>query len=216
MAAALNLPRRHPRSLLIRDPVRHQPSGRRSNSLDCMVSSPKTTRSHTPIGSDGREIICAARRRLFRRSGAVFVVRHAIPWNSNTLRDDDAGPNWWQSRRRSNAASLRSTPACEFALEEQKTLKENGARWVLFKVLNGKFPEGKFGAVEWIRTTTVFLPPAPQAGASANSATTAPCCKLTLRTKSAKLCHRTPDFLNRERKVRYFFGAGFCAGAGCC
>jgi hypothetical protein len=31
-----------------------------------------------------------------------------------------------------------------------------------------------FGAVEWIRTTTVFLPPAPQAGASANSATTAP------------------------------------------
>jgi hypothetical protein len=34
--------------------------------------------------------------------------------------------------------------------------------------------EGKFGAVEWIRTTTVFLPPAPQAGASANSATTAP------------------------------------------
>src|SRR5271169_1759808 len=30
-----------------------------------------------------------------------------------------------------------------------------------------------FGAVEWIRTTTVLLPPAPQAGASANSATTA-------------------------------------------
>jgi hypothetical protein len=35
-------------------------------------------------------------------------------------------------------------------------------------------PEGpEFGAVEWIRTTTVLLPPAPQAGASANSATTA-------------------------------------------
>jgi hypothetical protein len=32
---------------------------------------------------------------------------------------------------------------------------------------------GKFGAVEWIRTTTVLLPPAPQAGASASSATTA-------------------------------------------
>jgi hypothetical protein len=31
----------------------------------------------------------------------------------------------------------------------------------------------EFGAVEWIRTTTVLLPPAPQAGASANSATTA-------------------------------------------
>jgi hypothetical protein len=28
-------------------------------------------------------------------------------------------------------------------------------------------------AVEWIRTTTVLLPPAPQAGASASSATTA-------------------------------------------
>jgi hypothetical protein len=32
---------------------------------------------------------------------------------------------------------------------------------------------GGFGAVEWIRTTTVLLPPAPQAGASASSATTA-------------------------------------------
>ena len=31
----------------------------------------------------------------------------------------------------------------------------------------------EFGAVEWIRTTTVLLPPAPQAGASASSATTA-------------------------------------------
>jgi hypothetical protein len=31
----------------------------------------------------------------------------------------------------------------------------------------------KNGAVEWIRTTTVLLPPAPQAGASASSATTA-------------------------------------------
>jgi hypothetical protein len=31
----------------------------------------------------------------------------------------------------------------------------------------------KDGAVEWIRTTTVLLPPAPQAGASASSATTA-------------------------------------------
>jgi hypothetical protein len=31
----------------------------------------------------------------------------------------------------------------------------------------------RFGAVEWIRTTTVLLPPAPQAGASASSATTA-------------------------------------------
>ena len=145
MAAALNLPRRHPRSLLIRDPVRHQPSGRRSNSLDCMVSSPKTTRSHTPIGSDGREIICAARCRLFRRSGAVFVVRHAIPWNSNTLRDDDAGPNWWQSRRRSNAASLRSTPACEFALEEQKTLKENGGKISGGKVWCGRVDSNHHG-----------------------------------------------------------------------
>jgi hypothetical protein len=33
----------------------------------------------------------------------------------------------------------------------------------------------KDGAVEWIRTTTVLLPPAPQAGASASSATTALC-----------------------------------------
>jgi hypothetical protein len=32
---------------------------------------------------------------------------------------------------------------------------------------------GRNGAVEWIRTTTVLLPPAPQAGASASSATTA-------------------------------------------
>src|ERR1700730_18277811 len=31
----------------------------------------------------------------------------------------------------------------------------------------------KSGAAEWIRTTTVLLPPAPQAGASASSATTA-------------------------------------------
>jgi hypothetical protein len=29
------------------------------------------------------------------------------------------------------------------------------------------------GAAEWIRTTTVLRPPAPQAGASANSATAA-------------------------------------------
>jgi hypothetical protein len=34
-------------------------------------------------------------------------------------------------------------------------------------------PEGKNGAVERIRTFTVLLPPAPQAGASASSATTA-------------------------------------------
>ena len=45
--------------------------------------------------------------------------------------------------------------------------------------LNGPLPDllltGKRdGAVEWIRTTTVLLPPAPQAGASASSATTAP------------------------------------------
>src|ERR1700748_1104261 len=33
--------------------------------------------------------------------------------------------------------------------------------------------ESNLGAVEWIRTTTVLLPPAPQAGASASSATTA-------------------------------------------
>src|ERR1700752_4984101 len=33
--------------------------------------------------------------------------------------------------------------------------------------------EWNLGAVEWIRTTTVLLPPAPQAGASASSATTA-------------------------------------------
>src|SRR5271154_500991 len=31
----------------------------------------------------------------------------------------------------------------------------------------------EIGAAEWIRTTTVLLPPAPQAGASASSATTA-------------------------------------------
>jgi hypothetical protein len=31
----------------------------------------------------------------------------------------------------------------------------------------------EFGAVEWIRTTTVLLPSAPQADASASSATTA-------------------------------------------
>jgi hypothetical protein len=34
-------------------------------------------------------------------------------------------------------------------------------------------PGIRYGAVEWIRTTTVLLPPAPQAGASASSATTA-------------------------------------------
>ena len=37
--------------------------------------------------------------------------------------------------------------------------------------------ESKLGAVEWIRTTTVLLPPAPQAGASASSATTAQAAK---------------------------------------
>src|SRR5580704_4629960 len=32
----------------------------------------------------------------------------------------------------------------------------------------GQVPGLDFGAVEWIQTTTVLLPPAPQAGASAN------------------------------------------------
>ena len=39
--------------------------------------------------------------------------------------------------------------------------------------LTTKFETKKSGAAEWIRTTTVLLPPAPQAGASASSATTA-------------------------------------------
>jgi hypothetical protein len=38
---------------------------------------------------------------------------------------------------------------------------------------NGDFRLQKIGAVERIRTFTVLLPPAPQAGASASSATTA-------------------------------------------
>jgi hypothetical protein len=42
-----------------------------------------------------------------------------------------------------------------------------------FGSAQGKSSCGGFGAVEWIRTTTVLLPPAPQAGASASSATTA-------------------------------------------
>jgi hypothetical protein len=42
-----------------------------------------------------------------------------------------------------------------------------------FGFAQGKSSWGGFGAVEWIRTTTVLLPPAPQAGASASSATTA-------------------------------------------
>ena len=37
----------------------------------------------------------------------------------------------------------------------------------------GEIFDQEIGAVEWIRTTTVLLPPAPQAGASASSATTA-------------------------------------------
>jgi hypothetical protein len=49
------------------------------------------------------------------------------------------------------------------------------------------------GAVEWIRTTTVLLPPAPQAGASASSATTA---------------------LRKINKLRGLGGARFAFGAG--
>src|ERR1700690_1127540 len=43
-----------------------------------------------------------------------------------------------------------------------------------YREWNKKGVKKKDGAVEWIRTTTVLLPPAPQAGASASSATTAP------------------------------------------
>src|SRR5262249_37726708 len=52
-----------------------------------------------------------------------------------------------------------------------------------------KFME--FGAVEWIRPTTVLLPPAPQAGASASSATTAQRCVnfiVAAPRKSGKAC----------------------------
>jgi hypothetical protein len=41
--------------------------------------------------------------------------------------------------------------------------------------------ESNLGAVEWIRTTTVLLPPAPQAGASASSATTAQAVKQSVK-----------------------------------
>jgi hypothetical protein len=37
----------------------------------------------------------------------------------------------------------------------------------------GIYPAFLFGAVEWTRTITSLRPPAPQAGASTNSATTA-------------------------------------------
>src|SRR5208282_2272677 len=55
--------------------------------------------------------------------------------------------------------------AGRYATFHARSLKED---------LRGFTQEGKKdGAVEWIRTTTVLLPPAPQAGASASSATTA-------------------------------------------
>jgi hypothetical protein len=52
--------------------------------------------------------------------------------------------------------------------EERRRIREEP-----FGSAQGKSSFGGFGAVEWIRTTTVLLPPAPQAGASASSATTA-------------------------------------------
>src|SRR5579862_5122100 len=50
--------------------------------------------------------------------------------------------------------------------------------------------ESNLGAVEWIRTTTVLLPPAPQAGASASSATTARANLLT--SSEVRLLCETP------------------------
>ena len=62
--------------------------------------------------------------------------------------------------------ALRFLRAPVRAPEDQDCLKKNRDIRI-----NGS-PK-RFGAVEWIRTTTVLLPPAPQAGASASSATTA-------------------------------------------
>jgi glycerol-3-phosphate dehydrogenase len=54
--------------------------------------------------------------------------------------------------------------------------------------------KAKNGAVERTRTFTVLLPPAPQAGASANSATTA--LRLTFEAASAnRLRHRLPLYI---------------------
>ena len=69
--------------------------------------------------------------------------------------------------------------------------------------------EGELGAVERIRTFTVLLPPAPQAGASASSATTA---NLLCNLPYGLILRQTPPI---ARKL-YGFGvwvAGACAGA---
>ena len=102
-----------------------------------------------------------------------------------------------------------------------------------------KVPEGRYekvGAVERIRTFTVLLPPAPQAGASASSATTAKSLQHLIgcanveetplldyspppAANATKTVETAPDSGNRD----YCFlgdctgdaGAGFCcAGAG--
>jgi hypothetical protein len=64
--------------------------------------------------------------------------------------------------------SRLSADAC--ATEKQKPRRVSTGAFCLRRDLRC---ESNLGAVEWIRTTTVLLPPAPQAGASASSATTA-------------------------------------------
>src|ERR1700751_4325564 len=55
------------------------------------------------------------------------------------------------------------------AIQKQKPRCSSARAFIFSRDLR----RSKLGAVEWIRTTTVLLPPAPQAGASASSATTA-------------------------------------------
>jgi hypothetical protein len=63
-----------------------------------------------------------------------------------------------------------SIPTTSYSHKEPPTVQEVAAR---SRKVESEEKSVEFGAVEWIRTTTVLLPPAPQAGASASSATTA-------------------------------------------
>ncbi len=57
------------------------------------------------------------------------------------------------------------------------------------------------GAVEWIRTTTVLLPPAPQAGASASSATTASWCAIAILSRRDLICQTTRPIGQARRPI---------------
>ena len=71
--------------------------------------------------------------------------------------------------RPSSCSDLLHRHDCLCYRKAQAPVRTNAGAFIFSRDLR----RSNLGAVEWIRTTTVLLPPAPQAGASASSATTA-------------------------------------------